>query len=110
LYRVSAIREQRITSRDFDVLQQILVQAFAEGWRVQEVAFTYQPRRYGGRMHEFFASASPACARLVSSGSSETRSSRRTTMTARTTAELFLQRYYKDEHISHYTPTVNSLE
>jgi SAM-dependent methyltransferase len=47
LYRASAIREQRITSRDFDVLQQILVQAFAEGWRVQEVPFTYQPRKYG---------------------------------------------------------------
>jgi dolichol-phosphate mannosyltransferase len=47
LYRTAAIRDQRITSRDFDVLQQIVVQAFAEGWRVREVPFRYQPREYG---------------------------------------------------------------
>jgi dolichol-phosphate mannosyltransferase len=47
LYRTPVIREQRITSRDFDVLQQIVVQAFAEGWRVREVPFSYQPREHG---------------------------------------------------------------
>jgi dolichol-phosphate mannosyltransferase len=47
LYRSAMLREQRITSRDFDVLQQILVQAFAEGWRVREIPFVYQPREHG---------------------------------------------------------------
>ena len=47
LYRRRVIREQHITSRDFDVLQQIVVQAFAEGWRVREVPFRYQPREHG---------------------------------------------------------------
>ena len=47
LYRSAMLREQRITSRDFDVLQQILVQAFAEGWRVREIPFVYQPRAHG---------------------------------------------------------------
>jgi dolichol-phosphate mannosyltransferase len=47
LYRGAVIRDQQITGRDFDVLQQIVVQAFAEGWRVREVPFTYQPRKHG---------------------------------------------------------------
>jgi dolichol-phosphate mannosyltransferase len=47
LYRTAVIRGQQITSRDFDVLQQIVVQAFAEGWRVREVPFSYQPRKHG---------------------------------------------------------------
>ena len=41
------IREQHITSRDFDILQQTIVQAFAEGWRVREVPFVYRPSRQG---------------------------------------------------------------
>ncbi len=48
LYRCEVIREQRVTSRDFDILQQTIVQAFAEGWRVREVPFEYRPRRAGG--------------------------------------------------------------
>ncbi len=47
LYRSAILQEQHITSRDFDVLQQILVQVFAEGWRVREVPFVYQPREHG---------------------------------------------------------------
>jgi dolichol-phosphate mannosyltransferase len=47
LYRSAVIREQHITSRDFDVLQQIVVQAFADGWRVREVPFSYRPREHG---------------------------------------------------------------
>jgi dolichol-phosphate mannosyltransferase len=47
LYRSAVIRDQRITSRDFDVLQQIVIQAFADGWRVREVPFRYQPREHG---------------------------------------------------------------
>ena len=47
LYRSAVIHDQKITSRDFDVLQQIVVQAYAEGWRVREVPFRYQPREHG---------------------------------------------------------------
>ena len=47
LYRAAVIREQHITSRDFDILQQTIVQAFAEGWRVREVPFVYRPSRQG---------------------------------------------------------------
>jgi dolichol-phosphate mannosyltransferase len=43
LYRAAVIREQEVTSRNFDVLQQTIVQGFAEGWRIDEVPFTYQP-------------------------------------------------------------------
>ena len=31
------------TASNFDVLQQILVQAYAEGWRIREVPFAYAP-------------------------------------------------------------------
>ena len=41
LYRTALLRELRITSRDYDALQQIVVQAFAEGWRVREIPFVY---------------------------------------------------------------------
>jgi len=45
LYRAQILREQHITSRDYDILQQVVVQAYAEGWAVREVAFAYRPRR-----------------------------------------------------------------
>jgi SAM-dependent methyltransferase len=54
LYRGAVIREQEITSRDFDVLQQIVVQAFAEGWRVREIPFRYQPREHGSSSARVF--------------------------------------------------------
>ena len=47
LYRTRAIRDLAITSTDFDALQQIVVRAFAEGWRVQEIPFDYEPRANG---------------------------------------------------------------
>ena len=47
LYRRSVLREQRITGIDFDVLQQIVVQAYAQGRRVFEVPFSYRPRIHG---------------------------------------------------------------
>jgi dolichol-phosphate mannosyltransferase len=50
LYRTAVLREQHITSRDYDILQQTIVRAFAEGWRVREVPFTYQPTP-GGSSH-----------------------------------------------------------
>jgi dolichol-phosphate mannosyltransferase len=47
LYRSSVIHGQQITAADFDILQQIVVQAYAEGWRVQEMPFEYRPRDAG---------------------------------------------------------------
>ncbi len=47
LYRTAMLRELPLTSRDYDILQQILVQAFAEGWRVREIPFVYEPRQRG---------------------------------------------------------------
>jgi dolichol-phosphate mannosyltransferase len=48
LYRAATIDGQQITSRDFDILQQTVVQAFAEGWRVAEIPFEYVPHRNAG--------------------------------------------------------------
>jgi SAM-dependent methyltransferase len=45
LYRSSVVRDQHITSHDFDILQQTIVQAFAEGWRVREIPYEYRPDR-----------------------------------------------------------------
>ena len=37
LYRRSILDPESLTGRDFDVLEEILVKAFCEGWRVQEI-------------------------------------------------------------------------
>ena len=47
LYRGSALRGQDFSSRDFDLLEEILVKAYCEGWRVQEIPFDYKPRQHG---------------------------------------------------------------
>lgn len=47
LYKGSVLREQVYSARDFDILQQIVVKAYAEGWRVQEVPFMYVPSDHG---------------------------------------------------------------
>lgn len=47
LYKASVLRQQTHKARDFDILQQIVVRAYAEGWRVQEIPFAYEPREHG---------------------------------------------------------------
>jgi dolichol-phosphate mannosyltransferase len=47
LYRAATLRSAKYDSRDFDILQQVLVTAFTEGWKVQEVPFVYAPRPGG---------------------------------------------------------------
>jgi dolichol-phosphate mannosyltransferase len=47
LYRASVVRDLACTARDFDLLQEVLVRAHAEGWRIEEVPFAYKPRRHG---------------------------------------------------------------
>jgi dolichol-phosphate mannosyltransferase len=41
LYKSVVLRQQTPTARDFDILQQIVVRAYAEGWKVQEIPFAY---------------------------------------------------------------------
>jgi SAM-dependent methyltransferase len=46
LYRAAVLRGQQFTTTDTDILPQIVVHAFAEGWRVREVPFV-DPRATG---------------------------------------------------------------
>ncbi|HKV53411.1 MAG TPA: glycosyltransferase [Candidatus Binataceae bacterium] len=50
LYRRAALANQRLDSRNFEVIEEILVKAYAQGYSVHEVAFTYFPRE-SGRSH-----------------------------------------------------------
>ncbi len=43
LYRTAAIRSLRLNAADYDILQEVLVRAHAEGWRVLEVPFRFRP-------------------------------------------------------------------
>src|SRR5258708_4241457 len=56
LYRADLVRGHAYRARDFDILQEILVRAYMDGWRVQEVPFEYRSRRLGstpGRLFGF---------------------------------------------------------
>ena len=53
LYHAATLRDARLDAPGagapgFDLLQQVIVRAFAEGWKVREVPFTYAPDPYGG--------------------------------------------------------------
>jgi SAM-dependent methyltransferase len=43
LYRTDVIRSLPLTAVDYDVLQEVLVRAHADGWRVLELPFRYRP-------------------------------------------------------------------
>ncbi len=47
LYRAAAVKGLILRSRSFEVLEEVLIRAYAEGWRVLEVPFTYFPRQEG---------------------------------------------------------------
>jgi dolichol-phosphate mannosyltransferase len=47
LYRSSAIKGIPLESSDFDVLEEILIRCYAEGYGIREVPFQYLPRRRG---------------------------------------------------------------
>jgi dolichol-phosphate mannosyltransferase len=47
LYRSSAIKELSLESSDFDVLEEILIRCYAEGYGIREVPFQYLPRQRG---------------------------------------------------------------
>jgi SAM-dependent methyltransferase len=43
LYRTDVINALRLEAADYDILQEVLVRAYAEGWRVLEVPLRYTP-------------------------------------------------------------------
>jgi len=47
LYDARVVRGRDFDAHDFDILQEILVKAYAEGWRSAEVPFRYEPRAHG---------------------------------------------------------------
>jgi dolichol-phosphate mannosyltransferase len=47
LYRREALEQLQLRSRDFDVLEEILVLVYRRGWRIREVPFHYMPRQSG---------------------------------------------------------------
>lgn len=47
LCKASVLRGVPLHGRQFDLLQEVLVRAYADGWRVKERPFHYAPRRHG---------------------------------------------------------------
>jgi dolichol-phosphate mannosyltransferase len=47
LYKLDVVRERTARSNDFEVLPELLVRAYAQGWRAKEVPFKYSPREHG---------------------------------------------------------------
>ncbi len=47
LYHAGAVTRLPLQSRDFDVLEEILVLGFNRGWQIREVPFHYMPRESG---------------------------------------------------------------
>jgi dolichol-phosphate mannosyltransferase len=47
LYRLDVVRTILPQARDFDVLPELLVRTYAEGWLIKEIPFSYTPREYG---------------------------------------------------------------
>lgn len=54
LYRKEVLDGLTIEGRNFDVLEDVLVKVYAEGWRVLEVPFTYFPRDRGSSHARIF--------------------------------------------------------
>jgi len=47
LYRSRILDMRAVVARDFDVLPEIVVRAYTEGFRVKEIPFQYEPRAHG---------------------------------------------------------------
>jgi SAM-dependent methyltransferase len=48
LYRADLVQGQNYKARDLDILQEVLVRAYMDGWKVQEIPFEYEPRIHEG--------------------------------------------------------------
>lgn len=47
LYAARVVKDRPLAATDFDVLQEILVSAFTQGWHIAEIPFEYAPRLHG---------------------------------------------------------------
>jgi len=47
MYQASLLRDLNLTSTDFDILEEVLIKGYAQGWRINEVPFHYLPRKSG---------------------------------------------------------------
>ena len=54
MYRGDIIDELHLESRDYDVLEEILIRIFNAGWRIREIPFTYMPRAKGSSKARLF--------------------------------------------------------
>jgi dolichol-phosphate mannosyltransferase len=54
LYKASVVRQEDFAARDFNILQEILIRAYTQGWRILEVPFEYAPRRHGSSNARIF--------------------------------------------------------
>ena len=54
LYRASVFSGLKLQGRNFDLLEEILVKAYAAGWNVVEIPFTYYPRDHGSSHARIF--------------------------------------------------------
>jgi SAM-dependent methyltransferase len=43
LYRADVVKAQSLEANDYDILEEVLVRAYAAGWRVVEIPLTYAP-------------------------------------------------------------------
>ena len=86
LYRREVVEQLQIEGRNFEVLEEILVKAYAAGFSIIEVPFTYFPRVAGFPTPAWCASAWTWPSHPSSSGSCATRWSQPITTPARSTA------------------------
>ncbi len=54
LYRREVLEEMELESRDFDVLEEVLIKAHCGGWRISEIPFVYRPRAAGSSHAKLF--------------------------------------------------------
>ena len=50
MYRADTVKHLQLTARDFDVLEEILIKVYSEGWSIIELPFRYMTRG-SGRSH-----------------------------------------------------------
>lgn len=55
LMRADAVQRLELRARDFDLVQEMLVKAYCQGWRIAEVPFHYAPRRHGSSRADVWA-------------------------------------------------------
>jgi SAM-dependent methyltransferase len=58
LYHTSIVNALRLQATDYDILQEVLVRAYADGWRVREIPLDYTPNpAVASKAHTALASA-----------------------------------------------------